>query len=43
MMPAIHVPTASADNARTVANHNPRAWKAATVGAYRLTGAEPPT
>jgi alkylation response protein AidB-like acyl-CoA dehydrogenase len=30
-------------NARTVANHNPRAWKAAAVGAYRLTGAEPPT
>ena len=30
-------------NARTVANHNPRAWKAATIGAYRLTGAEPPT
>jgi alkylation response protein AidB-like acyl-CoA dehydrogenase len=30
-------------NARTVASHNPRAWKAATVGAYRLTGAEPVT
>jgi alkylation response protein AidB-like acyl-CoA dehydrogenase len=30
-------------NARTVANHNPRHWKAAVVGAYRLTGAEPPT
>ncbi|MBB5868220.1 alkylation response protein AidB-like acyl-CoA dehydrogenase [Allocatelliglobosispora scoriae] len=30
-------------NARTVANHNPRLWKAAVVGAYRLTGAEPPT
>lgn len=30
-------------NARTVANHNPRAYKAAVVGAYRLTGAEPPT
>lgn len=30
-------------NARTVANHNPRAHKARVVGAYRLTGAEPPT
>jgi alkylation response protein AidB-like acyl-CoA dehydrogenase len=30
-------------NARTVANHDPRAWKAAAVGAYRLTGAEPPS
>jgi alkylation response protein AidB-like acyl-CoA dehydrogenase len=30
-------------NARTVANHNPRAYKAGVVGAYRLTGAEPPT
>jgi alkylation response protein AidB-like acyl-CoA dehydrogenase len=30
-------------NARTVANHNPRAYKASVVGAYRLTGAEPPT
>ncbi|MEV6521354.1 acyl-CoA dehydrogenase family protein [Longispora sp. NPDC051575] len=30
-------------NARTVANHNPRHWKAAVVGAHRLTGAEPPT
>jgi len=30
-------------NARTVANHNPRSWKAATVGAFHLTGAEPPT
>jgi alkylation response protein AidB-like acyl-CoA dehydrogenase len=30
-------------NARTVANHNPRSWKAAAVGAYHLTGAEPPT
>lgn len=30
-------------NARTVANHNPRHWKAAAVGAYLLTGAEPPT
>ncbi|SDJ19081.1 acyl-CoA dehydrogenase family protein [Nonomuraea jiangxiensis] len=29
-------------NARTVANHNPRAWKAAVVGAYHLTGAQPP-
>lgn len=29
-------------NARTVANHNPRAWKAAAVGAYRLSGTEPP-
>ncbi|GAA3644272.1 acyl-CoA dehydrogenase family protein [Nonomuraea antimicrobica] len=29
-------------NARTVANHNPRAWKAAVVGAHRLTGAQPP-
>ena len=30
-------------NARTVANHNPRAHKAGVVGAYHLTGAEPPT
>jgi alkylation response protein AidB-like acyl-CoA dehydrogenase len=30
-------------NARTVANHNPRAYKAGAVGAYHLTGAEPPT
>lgn len=30
-------------NARTVANHNPRHWKAAVVGAYRLKGIEPPT
>ncbi len=30
-------------NARTVANHNPRAWKAAVSGARHLTGAEPPT
>lgn len=30
-------------NARTVANHNPRAYKAAAVGAFHLTGAEPPT
>lgn len=29
-------------NARTVANHNPRAWKSAVVGAYLLTGTEPP-
>ncbi|XVQ06639.1 acyl-CoA dehydrogenase family protein [Spirillospora sp. CA-255316] len=29
-------------NARTIANHNPRAWKAAVVGAHRLTGQEPP-
>ncbi|MFC5694771.1 acyl-CoA dehydrogenase family protein [Pseudomonas sp. GCM10022186] len=30
-------------NARTVANHNPRHWKAAVVGAWRLKGTEPPT
>jgi alkylation response protein AidB-like acyl-CoA dehydrogenase len=30
-------------NARTVANHNPRAYKAGVVGAYRLTGAKPPS
>jgi alkylation response protein AidB-like acyl-CoA dehydrogenase len=30
-------------NARTVANHNPRAYKAAFVGRYLLTGEEPPT
>jgi alkylation response protein AidB-like acyl-CoA dehydrogenase len=30
-------------NARTLANHNPRHWKAAVVGAYRLKGSEPPT
>lgn len=30
-------------NARTVANHNPRDWKAAAVGAYRLKGTPPPT
>ncbi|MBL0946243.1 MAG: acyl-CoA dehydrogenase family protein [Hydrogenophaga sp.] len=30
-------------NARTVANHNPRHWKGAVVGAHQLTGAEPPT
>jgi alkylation response protein AidB-like acyl-CoA dehydrogenase len=29
-------------NARTVANHNPRYWKAGVVGAYRLNGTEPP-
>jgi hypothetical protein len=29
-------------NARTVANHNPRAYKAAVVGAYELDGVEPP-
>ncbi|HUR05034.1 MAG TPA: acyl-CoA dehydrogenase family protein [Nonomuraea sp.] len=29
-------------NARTVANHNPRSWKAAVVGAHRLNGTEPP-
>jgi alkylation response protein AidB-like acyl-CoA dehydrogenase len=29
-------------NARTVANHNPRAYKAAVVGGYRLNGTEPP-
>lgn len=29
-------------NARTVANHNPRDWKAAAIGAYRLTGTPPP-
>jgi alkylation response protein AidB-like acyl-CoA dehydrogenase len=30
-------------NARTVANRNPRDWKAAVVGAYYLAGEEPPT
>jgi alkylation response protein AidB-like acyl-CoA dehydrogenase len=30
-------------NARTVANHNPRDWKASVAGAYHLTGQEPPT
>lgn len=30
-------------NARTVANHNPRHWKAAVVGAWQLTGTQPPT
>ncbi|WP_228268220.1 acyl-CoA dehydrogenase family protein [Acinetobacter qingfengensis] len=29
-------------NARTVANHNPRDWKAAAVGAYRLKAIELP-
>ena len=29
-------------NARTVANHNPRAYKAGVVGRFLLTGAEPP-
>jgi alkylation response protein AidB-like acyl-CoA dehydrogenase len=29
-------------NARTVANHNPRDWKAAAVGAFRLKGTPPP-
>jgi len=29
-------------NARTVANHNPRHWKSAVVGAHLLTGAPPP-
>lgn len=29
-------------NARTVANHNPRAYKAGVVGAYLLSGTEPP-
>ena len=29
-------------NARTVANHNPRHWKAAAVGAYFLKGTPPP-
>jgi alkylation response protein AidB-like acyl-CoA dehydrogenase len=30
-------------NARTVANHNPRDHKAGVIGAYHLTGQEPPT
>jgi len=30
-------------NARTVANHNPRHWKAAAVGAWQLKGTPPPT
>jgi alkylation response protein AidB-like acyl-CoA dehydrogenase len=29
-------------NARTVANHNPRDWKAAAVGAWQLKGTPPP-
>ena len=29
-------------NARTVANHNPRSHKAGVLGAWHLTGAEPP-
>jgi alkylation response protein AidB-like acyl-CoA dehydrogenase len=29
-------------NARTVANHNPRHWKAAVVGAWHLDGQAPP-
>lgn len=30
-------------NARTVANHNPRQWKAAAAGAWHLKGEPPPT
>lgn len=30
-------------NARTVANHNPRQWKAAATGAWWLEGTPPPT
>lgn len=30
-------------NVRTVANHNPRHWKAAVVGAWHLDGQAPPT
>jgi alkylation response protein AidB-like acyl-CoA dehydrogenase len=30
-------------NARTVANHSPRDWKAAAVGAWQLKGTPPPT
>lgn len=30
-------------NARTVANHSPRHWKAAAVGAHRLKAMLPPT
>ncbi len=29
-------------NARTVANHNPRTWKAAAIGGWLLAGEEPP-
>ncbi|MET0389426.1 MAG: acyl-CoA dehydrogenase family protein, partial [Polyangiales bacterium] len=29
-------------NARTIANHNPRDWKVAVVGAYYLNGDDPP-
>lgn len=29
-------------NARTVANHNPRGWKAAAIGAWLLAGETPP-
>jgi len=29
-------------NARTVANHNPRRWKAAVAGRFHLSGEEPP-
>lgn len=29
-------------NARTVANHNPRGWKAAAIGAWLLAGEAPP-
>jgi alkylation response protein AidB-like acyl-CoA dehydrogenase len=29
-------------NARTVANHNPRAYKVGAVGRYLLTGEDPP-
>lgn len=29
-------------NARTVANHNPRHWKAAVVGSWQLKGTRPP-
>ena len=30
-------------NARTVANHNPRHWKASAVGSWQLKGTPPPT
>ncbi|WOF23282.1 acyl-CoA dehydrogenase family protein [Microbacterium betulae] len=29
-------------NARTIANHNPRGWKAAAIGAWLLAGESPP-